>query len=195
MNKDIYSNPLAERYSSKEMLKVFSPANKFSTWRKLWYALAESEKELGLDITDEQLKEMKENIYNIDFELAAQKEREVRHDVMAHVHTFGTAAPKAMPIIHLGATSAFVGDNTDLIQIKEGLELVKEKIVNVMDGLAKFSMEYKDLPTLGFTHFQAAQLTTVGKRATLWLQSLMLDLEELEFRQETLRFRGVKLYN
>ncbi|MGX6590896.1 adenylosuccinate lyase [Cetobacterium ceti] len=192
MNKDIYSNPLAERYSSKEMLKVFSPANKFSTWRKLWYALAESEKELGLDITDEQLKEMKENIYNIDFELAAQKEREVRHDVMAHVHTFGTAAPKAMPIIHLGATSAFVGDNTDLIQIKEGLELVKEKIVNVMDGLAKFSMEYKDLPTLGFTHFQAAQLTTVGKRATLWLQSLMLDLEELEFRQETLRFRGVK---
>ncbi|MCJ8341283.1 MAG: adenylosuccinate lyase [Cetobacterium sp.] len=192
MNKDIYSNPLAERYSSKEMLKVFSPANKFSTWRKLWYALAESEKELGLDITDEQLKEMKENIYNIDFELAAQKEREVRHDVMAHVHTFGTAAPKAMPIIHLGATSAFVGDNTDLIQIKEGLELVKEKIVNVMDGVAKFSMEYKDLPTLGFTHFQAAQLTTVGKRATLWLQSLMLDLEELEFRQETLRFRGVK---
>ncbi|MGL6154600.1 MAG: adenylosuccinate lyase [Cetobacterium sp.] len=192
MNREIYSNPLAERYSSKEMLEVFSPKFKFSTWRKLWYALAESEKELGLDITEEQLAEMKANINNIDYELAAQKEREVRHDVMAHVHTFGAAAPKAMPIIHLGATSAFVGDNTDLIQIKEGLELVKSKLVNVMDGLAKFSLEYKDLPTLGFTHFQAAQLTTVGKRATLWLQSLMLDLEELEFRQDTLRFRGVK---
>ncbi|MGL4308793.1 adenylosuccinate lyase [Cetobacterium sp. SF1] len=192
MNREIYSNPLAERYSSKEMLEVFSPKFKFSTWRKLWYALAESEKELGLDITEEQLAEMKANIDNIDYELAAQKEREVRHDVMAHVHTFGAAAPKAMPIIHLGATSAFVGDNTDLIQIKEGLELVKSKLVNVMDGLAKFSLEYKDLPTLGFTHFQAAQLTTVGKRATLWLQSLMLDLEELEFRQDTLRFRGVK---
>ena len=192
MNKEIYSNPLAERYSSKEMLETFSPKNKFSTWRKLWYALAESEKELGLDITDEQLKEMKANIYNIDYDLAAQKEREVRHDVMAHVHTFGTIAPKAMPIIHLGATSAFVGDNTDLIQIKEGLEILKKKMVNVIDSMAKFSMEYKDLPTLGFTHFQAAQLTTVGKRATLWIQSLLLDLEELEFRLDTLRFRGVK---
>lgn len=192
MNKEIYSNPLAERYSSKEMLETFSPKNKFSTWRKLWYALAESEKELGLDITDEQLEEMKANIYNIDYDLAAQKEREVRHDVMAHVHTFGTIAPKAMPIIHLGATSAFVGDNTDLIQIKEGLEILKKKMVNVIDSMAKFSMEYKDLPTLGFTHFQAAQLTTVGKRATLWIQSLLLDLEELEFRLDTLRFRGVK---
>ena len=192
MNRDIYSNPLAERYSSKEMLEIFSPKFKFSTWRKLWTALAETEKELGLDITDEQIEEMKANIYNIDYDLANEMERKFRHDVMAHVHTFGTAAPKAMPIIHLGATSAYVGDNTDLIQIKEALNVTKKKLVNVIDGLAKFSEEYKDLPTLGFTHFQAAQLTTVGKRATLWLQSLLLDLEELDFRQDTLRFRGVK---
>lgn len=174
------------------MLEIFSPKFKFSTWRKLWYVLAETEKELGLDITEEQLAEMKANIDNIDYELADEMEKKFRHDVMAHVHTFGTAAPKAMPIIHLGATSAYVGDNTDLIQIKEALNILKKKLINVMDGLAKFSNEYKDLPTLGFTHFQAAQLTTVGKRATLWLQSLILDLEELEFRQDTLRFRGVK---
>ena len=192
MEKNIYSNPLAERYSSKEMLENFSPNKKFSTWRKLWVALAEAEKELGLNITDEQIQEMKENIYNIDYELAAKKEAEFRHDVMAHVHTFGTQAPKAMPIIHLGATSAFVGDNTDLIQIKDGLNILKTKLVNVISEMSKFAMEYKDLPTLGFTHFQAAQLTTVGKRATLWLQSLLLDLEELEFRERTLRFRGVK---
>ena len=192
MEKNIYSNPLAERYSSKEMLENFSPNKKFSTWRKLWVALAEAEKELGLNITDEQIQEMKENIYNIDYELAAKKEAEFRHDVMAHVHTFGTQAPKAMPIIHLGATSAFVGDNTDLIQIKDGLDIIKTKLVNVISEMSKFAMEYKDLPTLGFTHFQAAQLTTVGKRATLWLQSLLLDLEELEFREKTLRFRGVK---
>lgn len=192
MNKEIYSNPLAERYSSKEMLEIFSPKFKFSTWRKLWYTLAETEKELGLAITDEQLAEMKANINNIDYELADEMEKKFRHDVMAHVHTFGTIAPKAMPIIHLGATSAYVGDNTDLIQIKEGLNILKKKLINVMDSLAKFSNEYKDLPTLGFTHFQAAQLTTVGKRATLWLQSLILDLEELEFREDTLRFRGVK---
>ncbi len=190
MNK--YSNPLAERYSSTEMLEIFSPKFKFSTWRKLWYALAETEKELGLDITDEQLKQMKENIYNIDFKLAEEMEKKFRHDVMAHVHTFGVIAPKAKPIIHLGATSAFVGDNTDLIQIKEGLALIKKKMINVIDSLTKFALEYKALPTLGFTHFQAAQLTTVGKRATLWLQSLMLDLEELEFKEDNLRFRGVK---
>lgn len=192
MNKNVYSNPLIERYSSKEMLHIFSPCFKFTTWRKLWYALAETEKELGIDITDEQLEEMKQNIDNIDYELARQMEKKFRHDVMAHVHTFGSAAPKAMRIIHLGATSAFVGDNTDLIQIKEALNIIKKKLVNVIDGLMKFSSDNKDLPTLGFTHFQAAQLTTVGKRATLWLQSLLLDLEELEFREETLRFRGVK---
>lgn len=192
METNIYSNPLAERYSSKEMLENFSPYKKFSTWRKLWVALAEAEKELGLNITDEQIEEMKANIYNIDYELAAKKEAEFRHDVMAHVHTFGTQAPKAMPIIHLGATSAYVGDNTDLIQIKDGLDIIKTKLVNVISEMSKFAMANKDLPTLGFTHFQAAQLTTVGKRATLWLQSLLLDLEELEFRENTLRFRGVK---
>lgn len=192
METNIYSNPLAERYSSKEMLENFSPDKKFFTWRKLWVALAEAEKELGLNITDEQIEEMKANIYNIDYELAAKKEAEFRHDVMAHVHTFGTQAPKAMPIIHLGATSAYVGDNTDLIQIKDGLDIIKTKLVNVIAEMSKFAMENKDLPTLGFTHFQAAQLTTVGKRATLWLQSLLLDLEELEFREKTLRFRGVK---
>lgn len=192
METNIYSNPLAERYSSKEMLENFSPDKKFSTWRKLWVALAEAEKELGLNITDEQIEEMKANIYNIDYELAAKKEAEFRHDVMAHVHTFGTQAPKAMPIIHLGATSAYVGDNTDLIQIKDGLDIIKTKLVNVISEMSKFAMANKDLPTLGFTHFQAAQLTTVGKRATLWLQSLLLDLEELEFRENILRFRGVK---
>ena len=192
METNIYSNPLAERYSSKEMLENFSPDKKFSTWRKLWVALAEAEKELGLNITDEQIEEMKANIYNIDYELAAKKEAEFRHDVMAHVHTFGTQAPKAMPIIHLGATSAYVGDNTDLIQINDGLDIIKTKLVNVISEMSKFAMANKDLPTLGFTHFQAAQLTTVGKRATLWLQSLLLDLEELEFRENTLRFRGVK---
>ena len=192
MNREIYSNPLAERYSSKEMLENFSPKNKFSTWRKLWVALAEAEKELGLNITDEQIEDMKKVIYDIDYELAEAQEKKVRHDVMAHVHTFGTQAPSAMPIIHLGATSAYVGDNTDLIQIKTGLEILRGKIVNVLDGMAKFAVEYKDLPTLGFTHFQAAQLTTVGKRTTLWMQSLLLDLEELEFSIENLRFRGVK---
>lgn len=192
METNIYSNPLAERYSSKEMLENFSPDKKFSTWRKLWVALAEAEKELGLNITDEQIEEMKANIYNIDYELAAKKEAEFRHDVMAHVHTFGTQALKAMPIIHLGATSAYVGDNTDLIQIKDGLDIIKTKLVNVISEMSKFAMANKDLPTLGFTHFQAAQLTTVGKRATLWLQSLLLDFEELEFREKTLRFRGVK---
>lgn len=192
METNIYSNPLAERYSSKEMLENFSPDKKFSTWRKLWVALAEAEKELGLNITDEQIEEMKANIYDIDYELAAKKEAEFRHDVMAHVHTFGAQAPKAMPIIHLGATSAYVGDNTDLIQIKDGLDIIKTKLVNVISEMSKFAMANKDLPTLGFTHFQAAQLTTVGKRATLWLQSLLLDLEELEFRENTLRFRGVK---
>ena len=192
MRKDIYSNPLAERYSSKEMLYNFSPDKKFSTWRKLWVALAEVQKELGLNITEEQIKEMKENIDNIDYEVASQREKEVRHDVMAHVYTFGTVAPTAKGIIHLGATSAFVGDNTDLILIKDALAIIKKKMVNVIDELKSFSIKYKDMPTLGFTHFQAAQLTTVGKRATLWLESLLLDFEELEFREKTLKFRGAK---
>mgnify|MGYP004598328611 FL=1 len=192
METKIYSNPLAERYSSQEMLEIFSPDFKFSTWRKLWVALAEAEKELGLEIQEEQIQQMRENIYHIDYDLASQKEKEFRHDVMAHVHTFGTQAPLAMPIIHLGATSAFVGDNTDLIQIREALGLIKQKMINVMAELSQFAKENRELPTLGFTHFQAAQLTTVGKRACLWLQSLLLDFEELEFRNSTLRFRGVK---
>ncbi|TWP22771.1 adenylosuccinate lyase [Apibacter muscae] len=190
MNK--YQNPLESRYCSDEMLYNFSPEKKFTTWRKLWIALAEIEKELGLEITDEQIKELKDNISPIDFAKANEYEKKFRHDVMAHVHTYGDVAPKARPIIHLGATSAFVGDNTDLIQIKDGLELVKKKLVNVIKGLHDFALKYKDLPTLGFTHYQPAQLTTVGKRATLWLQSVLLDLEELDFRIETLRFRGVK---
>ncbi len=190
MNK--YQNPLESRYCSDEMLYNFSPEKKFTTWRKLWVALAEIEKELGLEITDEQIRELKENISNIDFDKAAEYEKKFRHDVMAHVHAYGDVAPNARPIIHLGATSAFVGDNTDLIQIRDGFQIVKKKLVNVIKGLHDFALKYKDLPTLGFTHYQPAQLTTVGKRATLWLQSVLLDLEELEFRIETLRFRGVK---
>lgn len=187
-----YSNPLQERYASPEMLYLFSPHKKFTTWRKLWVALAESEKELGLNITDEQIAELKANVENIDFEYAAQMERKFRHDVMAHVHTYGECCPKAMPIIHLGATSAFVGDNTDVIVLKEGLEIVRKKMVNVMDNMKKFALKYKNMPTLGFTHFQPAQLTTVGKRACLWLQDFVLDFEALEFAHENLRFRGVK---
>lgn len=190
MNK--YQNPLESRYASDEMLYNFSPEKKFTTWRKLWIALAEIEKDLGLDITDEQINELKANENNIDYAKAAEYEKKFRHDVMAHVHAYGDVAPTAKGIIHLGATSAFVGDNTDLIQIRDGFELVKKQLVNVINGLAKFAKEYKDLPTLGFTHYQPAQLSTVGKRATLWLQSVLLDLEELEFRIETLRFRGVK---
>ena len=187
-----YKNPLEERYSSEEMLFNFSHNYKFRTWRKLWIALAEIEKDLGLDISDEQISQLKEQAENIDYDAAAMYEKKFRHDVMAHVHAYGDVAPLAKPIIHLGATSAFVGDNTDLIQIKDGLQIIKKQLVNVIKNLSDFAIQYKDLPTLGFTHFQPAQLTTVGKRATLWLQSLLLDLEELEFFLETLRFRGVK---
>lgn len=189
---DAYKNPLEERYSSKEMLFNFSHNNKFRTWRKLWIALAEIEKDLGLDISAGQIAELKAAAEDIDFEKAAGYEKKFRHDVMAHVHTYGDAAPSAKGIIHLGATSAFVGDNTDLIQIRDGLVILRKKLVNVIKSLSEFALKYKDLPTLGFTHYQPAQLTTVGKRATLWLQSLLLDLEELEFFLETLRFRGVK---
>ena len=187
-----YKNPLEERYSSEEMLYNFSPNNKFRNWRKLWIALAEIEKDLGLDISVEQIAQLKENAEDIDYEKAAEYEKKFRHDVMAHVHTYGDAAPLAKGIIHLGATSAFVGDNTDLIQMRDGLLLIRKQLVNVMKNLADFAIQYKDLATLGFTHYQPAQLTTVGKRATLWLQSLILDFEELEFFLETLRFRGVK---
>ncbi len=187
-----YKNPLEERYSSEEMLYNFSPNNKFRTWRKLWIALAEIERDLGLDISEEQIRQLKEQAESIDFAKAAEYEKKFRHDVMAHVHTYGDVAPLAKGIIHLGATSAFVGDNTDLIQIRDGLMIIRKQLINVMKKLSDFALKYKDLPTLGFTHFQPAQLTTVGKRATLWLQSLILDFEELEFFLETLRFRGVK---
>ena len=187
-----YKNPLEERYSSEEMLYNFSPNNKFRNWRKLWIALAEIQKHLGLDISDEQISELKNNADDIDYVKAADYEKKFRHDVMAHVHTYGDAAPSAKGIIHLGATSAFVGDNTDLIQMRDGLLILRKQLVNVIKNLSDFALKYKDLPTLGFTHYQPAQLTTVGKRATLWLQSLILDFEELEFFLETLRFRGVK---
>ncbi len=187
-----YQNPLIERYSSEEMLKQFSPMKKFSTWRKLWIALAESEKELGLNITDLQIEEMKKNIYNIDFKRAAEFEKEVRHDVMAHVHAFGEQCPNAMPIIHLGATSAYVGDNTDLIVMKEALDIVKRKLAVLIDKLGKFAEETKDIPTLGFTHYQPAQLTTVGKRATLWLMDLVMDYEDVCILMDQMKMRGAK---
>jgi len=192
MSYEYFVNPLTERYASKEMMHLFSPIKKFSTWRKLWVALAEAEKELGLNITEEQIEEMRKNVYNIDFDYAKEMEKKFRHDVMAHVHTFGKVCPKAMPIIHLGATSAYVGDNTDLILMKEGLQLVKKQLVNLIKNLKDFALKYKDLPTLGFTHFQPAQLTTVGKRACLWLQDFLLDIDDLEYVSQNLKFRGVK---
>ncbi|MBE6544298.1 MAG: adenylosuccinate lyase, partial [Ruminococcaceae bacterium] len=190
--KDSYVNPLCERYSGKEMKYIFSPDNKFSTWRKLWIALAEAEKELGLDIKDQQIEEMKANIYNIDYERAREHESRVRHDVMAHVLTFGELCPNARPIIHLGATSCYVGDNTDIIVMKEALLHVRKLLVNCIAALYDFSEKHKGVPTLAYTHFQAAQPTTVGKRATLWIQDLMLDLEELDFCISNLKLLGCK---
>ncbi len=176
-----YNTPLNSRYSSKEMSYIFSEEKKFTTWRKLWTALAEAEKELGLDITDIQIKELKDNIYNINYEDAEQKEKEIRHDVMSHVYAYGLQCPNAKKIIHLGATSCFVGDNTDIILMKEALYIIRKKVINLIHQLSKFAYDYKDMPTLGFTHFQPAQLTTVGKRATLWIQDLIIDLENLDF--------------
>ncbi|MDA3838502.1 MAG: adenylosuccinate lyase [Candidatus Delongbacteria bacterium] len=188
----IYQNPLIERYSSKEMSYIFSPENKFKTWRKLWIALAESEKELGLNVTQEQVDELKKYENTINYEDAIAREKVVRHDVMSHVFAYGLQCPEAKPIIHLGATSAFVGDNTDLIQLKEGILEVKKKLVLLIKRIKDFAIEEKDRPTLGFTHYQAAQITTVGKRASLWLNEFVLDFEELEHNLESLRFRGVK---
>lgn len=190
--QEYYQNPLIERYASKDMLSLFSADKKFSTWRKLWVALAKAEKELGLNITDEQIAKMEANVDNIDYERAKEYEKKFRHDVMAHVHTFGDCVPEAKGIIHLGATSAFVGDNADLIIYDEALHLVKKVLVNVIAVLTDFAMQYRTLPTLGFTHFQPAQLTTVGKRACLWLTDLMLDYEELEFVLGSMRLRGAK---
>ena len=192
MNKSIYESPLSSRYASDEMQYIFSPDKKFSTWRKLWVALARAEMELGLPVTQEQIQEMEAHLTDIDYDLAAQKEKELRHDVMAHIHTFGTLCPKAMPIIHLGATSCYVGDNTDVIIMREGLELVRDKLVRVLSNLSQFALKYKALPTLGFTHFQAAQLVTVGKRATLWMNELLMDLKEIEYRIANLKLLGCK---
>ena len=186
-----YEHPLVQRYATKEMSFIWSPAKKFTTWRKLWIALATAEQELGLDITDEQLSELRAKLYDIDFDFAEEKEREFRHDVMAHVHTFGEGT-KAMPIIHLGATSCFVTDNTELVQIKESLLLVKRKLLQTIKILREFAVAHRDLPTLGFTHYQPAQLTTVGKRCTLWMQDLLLDLDKLDSEINNLPFRGVK---
>ena len=188
----IYTNPLTTRYASKEMQHAFSDEKRFKLWRKLWVALAESEMELGLNITQEQVDELKQYADDIDYELAAKFEREVRHDVMAHVHAYGEYAKKAMPIIHLGATSCFVNCNAEAIMLDEALDIILKKLVNVMDKLKKFALEYKDVPTLGFTHLQPAQLTTVGKRATLWLQDLEMDYVNLMHAKETIKLRGVK---
>ena len=190
--RNLYSTPLNSRYASKEMSHIFSDDMKFSTWRKLWVALAESEKELGLNITQEQIDELKAHIYDINYEDAAKREKEVRHDVMSHVYAYGLQCPKAKGIIHLGATSCYVGDNTDIIIMKQALLLIKKKMVTVLDRLSKFAMKYKDMPTLGFTHFQPAQLTTVGKRATLWMQDLVMDMENIDFVISNMKLRGVK---
>lgn len=189
---DRYQTPLAERYASKEMQYIFSPDMKFKTWRKLWIALAETEKELGLPITDEQIEELKANQDNINYEDAIKREKEVRHDVMSHVYAYGLQCPKAKGIIHLGATSCYVGDNTDIIVMTEALKLVRRKLVNVIHELSKFADRYKELPTLAFTHFQPAQPTTVGKRATLWLNELVIDLEDVDYVLSTMKLLGCK---
>jgi len=189
---DRYQSPLSERYASKEMQYIFSPDRKFKTWRKLWVALAEVEKELGLLITEEQIEELKAHQDDINYDVAIQREKEVRHDVMSHVYAYGVQCPKAKGIIHLGATSCYVGDNTDLIVMTEALKLVRRKLMNVIDELARFADAYKDLPTLAFTHFQPAQPTTVGKRATLWLHDLTMDLEDLDYILGSIRLLGSK---
>ena len=192
MSTDRYVSPLSERYASKEMQYIFSPDKKFRTWRRLWIALAETEMELGLPITQEQIDELKAHQDDINYDVAKAREKEVRHDVMSHVYAYGCQCPKAKGIIHLGATSCYVGDNTDIIVMTEALKLVHKKLVNVLNELAAFADKYKDLPTLAFTHFQPAQPTTVGKRATLWMQEFCLDLEDLEHVISTMKLLGSK---
>lgn len=193
MDTDRYVSPLSERYASKEMQYIFSPDMKFSTWRRLWIALAETEMELGLSqITPDMIAEMKEHVTDINYDVAKEREKSVRHDVMSHVYAYGVQCPKAKGIIHLGATSCYVGDNTDIIVMNEALKLVRMKLLNVINNLAGFANEYKDLPTLAFTHFQPAQPTTLGKRATLWINEFMMDLEDLDYVQSTLKLLGSK---
>ena len=192
MVKDTYESPLSARYASKKMKYIFSPDKKFRTWRKLWIALAESEKELGLPITQEQIDELKAHADDINYEVAQEREKIVRHDVMSHVYAYGVQCPNAKGIIHLGATSCYVGDNTDIIIMTEGLKLIRNKLITVIRNLSKFADEYKALPTLAFTHFQPAQPTTVGKRATLWLQELLMDLEDVEYQLSKAKLLGSK---
>lgn len=192
MNNDIYQSPLNTRYASHEMSHNFSSQVKFETFRRLWLALAKSEKELGLNITDEQIKELQSHISDIDFDKAAEYEKILRHDVMAHVKTYGEVCPNAAGIIHLGATSCYVTDNTDIIVMRNALEIVEKKLAILIKHLSDFAIKYKDLPTLGYTHYQPAQLVTVGKRATLWIQDFLMDLEEVIYRKENLKLRGVK---
>ncbi len=192
MNPQIYENPLTSRYASKEMSYNWSAQKKHSTWRRLWLVLAKCEKELGLEITDEQIKQMESHLEDIDFDAAAVKEKELRHDVMSHIHVFGELCPKAKPIIHLGATSCYVTDNTELIQMRDGLMIIRRSLLLAIAKFAKIAEQYKGMPTLGFTHYQPAQLTTVGKRFTLYIQDLLMDLERLEYELEKLPFRGVK---
>ena len=192
MSKETYESPLASRYASREMLYLFSPDKKFTTWRRLWIALARAEMELGLPITQAQIDELEREKDNIDYDLAARKEKELRHDVMAHIHAYGALCPNARPIIHLGATSCYVGDNTDIIIMREGLVLIRNKLVRILAALGRFADEYKAMPALGYTHYQAAQMVTVGKRATLWMNELLMDLEEVEFRLDNLKMLGCK---
>ena len=192
MNKSTYESPLNSRYASKEMKELFSPDKKFRTWRRLWIALAQAEKELGLNITDEQIEELIKFKDDINYEAAEEREKAVRHDVMAHIYAYGLQCPKAKPIIHLGATSCYVGDNTDVIIMTEAMKIIRVKVLSAISKLADFAMEYKDMPTLGFTHFQAAQLTTVGKRACLWIQDLMMDLESIDFCLDNVKLLGSK---
>jgi len=199
-SQSVYDNPLVTRYASREMAELWGPQRKFSTWRRLWIALAEAEQELGLTaddrvsprISDAQLEQLRAHTDDIDFARADFHEHRLRHDVMAHIHTYGEAAPAAREIIHLGATSCYVTDNTDLILMREGLRMLLDRLVGVIDALARFAVRWRDLPTLGFTHFQPAQLTTVGKRAGLWCYDFILDFHEIEHRVATLRFRGAK---
>lgn len=191
-SKTRYENPLTARYASREMQAIFSPDRKFTLWRQLWVALAEAEQALGLKITDDQINEMKAHLHDIDYDAVAREERLIRHDVMSHVHVFGDCCPTAKPIIHLGATSCYVGDNTDLILMRDALQLIRVRLLQCIQALADFADRYKDLPTLGFTHFQPAQPVTVGKRAALWLQDLVMDLEDLDYVASTLRFLGSK---
>ncbi len=192
MTTNRYSSPLAERYASQAMLELWSPASRYGLWRRLWLALAESERELGIAIPDDAIRQMRANLDKIDFDAVAAYEKRFRHDVMAHIHAFGDIAPAAKPFIHLGATSAYVTDNTDLVLMRRGLDLLRSRVLDVLRSLTAFAEKWRDQPTLGYTHLQPAQLTTVGKRATLWMQDLVLDIEDVDYRRRTLPFRGVK---